>query len=119
MKVSSRDYSSIYARTPENVTNIRYSPILDHSGRIDKCAVPPSELVGFHTKAALSEAKPSKICLVTKYAAFMREFANKILPKLGEVEQSEAILCSPVCHQFECFPPTCFFYLVWYPGLVG
>ncbi len=28
VKVSSRDYSSIYARTPENVTNNRYLPIL-------------------------------------------------------------------------------------------
>ncbi len=30
VKVSSHDYSSIYARMPENVTNIRYSPILSH-----------------------------------------------------------------------------------------
>ncbi len=40
-KVSSRDYSSIYARTPKNVTNIRYSPILVHSQRIDVHAVLP------------------------------------------------------------------------------
>ncbi len=31
LKVSSRNYSSIYARAPENVTNIRYLPIRSHS----------------------------------------------------------------------------------------
>ncbi len=51
VKVSSRDYSSIYARTQENVTNIRYSPILGHFRRIDVCAVPPLlvELLHFAT----------------------------------------------------------------------
>ncbi len=44
MKVSSRDYSSVYARTPKNVTNIWYLPILSHSWRIDVCVVPPFTL---------------------------------------------------------------------------
>ncbi len=41
VKVNSWYYSSLYARTPENVTNIRYSPILRHSQRIDVCVVSP------------------------------------------------------------------------------
>ncbi len=41
VKVSSRDYSLIYVRMAENVTNIPYSPILGHSWRIDICAVQP------------------------------------------------------------------------------
>ncbi len=41
VKVSSRDYLYIYARMPENVTNIWNLPILSHSRRIDIWAVLP------------------------------------------------------------------------------
>ncbi len=59
VKVSSCNYSSIYARTPEN--DIRYSPIPDHSQRIDVCVVPPSDrsrdTAGFVTWIVLAPAK--------------------------------------------------------------
>ncbi len=41
VKVGSRYYPSIYARTPKNILNIRNLPILGHSWRIDICVFPP------------------------------------------------------------------------------